>query len=246
MTYTSRLWVAAFVVMAACDSGDDQCLYDRAGAGAPIASQEYRDPVTGTCQSFGGYDCSDPCAPCPATGAALPDWAMCYGACEGLGESACKATPSCRAIYAGSAYYDCWGVAQSGPVEGGDCSAFDAQTCSRHDDCVAIHAVGSPIGSFQSCAAEGTTQDPGSCVGTVTCGTAPPMCPSGTIAGIRNGCYTGYCIPYAQCDQLPACSTLGEAACIMRTDCTPTYAGHNCTCTGTSCTCQSWTFDACQ
>jgi hypothetical protein len=241
MSY-ARFAVAA-VMLVGCAGDDGQCLqYGR----PDIASLEYRDPQTGQCQSFGGYDCADPCRPCPATGEAQPDWAMCYGPCEGLAEAACKTTTACRAVYAGNSFYECWGVAQSGPVQGGGCSGLDAQTCSRHDDCIARHAVGSPIGDFVSCEDESAIQDPGSCVGAITCTTPQPQCPTGTIAGRRNGCWTGYCIPYEQCDQLPACSTLGESDCIMRTDCAPTYEGINCTCTMNGCTCQSWVFDSCK
>lgn len=246
MTY--RALALAFVITTGCIGGDDSCQYYATGDLAP--AYELRDPTTGVCQPFGGGGtCNDPCNPCPATGAtdiAQPDWAMCYGSCEGLDESTCKATSACRAVYAGDAFYQCWETAPSGPVEGGDCTALGAQECSRHDDCVAHHAAGSPIGTFTSCGPEGTTQDPGSCVGAVTCTTPEPACPPNTIAGRRNGCWTGYCIPYAQCDQLPACSTLDEMDCISRTDCSPTYEGMNCTCTMSGCTCQTLVFDACK
>ncbi|MDX2086999.1 MAG: hypothetical protein SFX73_04070 [Kofleriaceae bacterium] len=41
--------------------------------------------------------------------------------------------------------------------------------------------------------------DPGECTGEVLCDAIGPACPSGTVAGIKNGCYTGYCIPQAAC-----------------------------------------------
>jgi hypothetical protein len=231
------------------DDDDDTCNWEAQSGAAEIAAYEVRDPYTGVCQAlYGG--CSDPCQPCAETGQADPDWGSCYSGCEGLAEGTCMATSGCRAVYAGSAYHDCWSVAQSGAIQGGGCVGLDAYTCSKHDDCTAIHAAGvggAPIGAFTSCAAEsGTPTDPGSCVGEITCDAAEPACPSGTIAGRRNGCWTGYCIPYAQCDTLPTCDTLGEAACISRTDCSPTYEGNNCTCSGQSCTCQSWTFDSCK
>jgi len=251
MTYARFVGLVIVVAIAGCDDSDQQCaLYDRGGA-PDIAAQEYRDPISGTCQSFGGYDCSDPCQPCPGLAegvVAQPDWALCYAQCEGLDENTCKGTPACRAIYEGNntVFNECWGVAQSGPVQGGNCTSFDAYECSRHDDCIAIHAAGTPIGSFLSCAPETSDPNPGSCVGAITCTTPAPACPAGTLAGRANGCWTGYCIPYAQCDQLPACSELNEMDCIARTDCAPTYEGHNCTCTQTSCTCQTWTFDTCK
>jgi hypothetical protein len=234
------------------DDDDDTCKWEATGQPTDIAAYELRDPLTGVCQAFGGGGgCSDPCAPCSMAGfeEAYPDWGQCYTGCEGLDEGTCKSRSACRAVYEGSAYHDCWAVGGSGPIQGGGCSGLDAQSCSLHDDCVAVHAVGTngaEIGSFTSCAAETNTTDPGSCVGNITCLAAEPACPSGTIAGRRNGCWTGYCIPYAECDTLPTCDSLGEAACISRTDCSPTYEGNNCTCNGQSCTCQSWTFDSCK
>jgi hypothetical protein len=236
--------VLAIVVATGCFDDDDDCVpyaYD-------VAENLQRDPYSGQCQSFGGGGyCNDSCEPC-ALGAPeeYRDWAQCYTACESLAEAACKSTPGCRAAYAGDQFHQCWSVAPSGPQQGGDCSTFDAQTCSQHDDCVALHAVGSPIGSFTACAAESALQDPGSCVGAVTCAIPAPECPDSTLAGRRNGCWTGYCIPYANCDELPACSSLNEMDCISRSDCAPTYEGENCTCNASSCTCASWTFDVCK
>ncbi|HEY5926177.1 MAG TPA: hypothetical protein VIV11_31045 [Kofleriaceae bacterium] len=240
------LALVAFITLTGCTSDDDCPLYDRGGV-PEIAANELRDPNTGVCQPYGGGGgCESSCGPCLDTTQAYPDWGQCYSHCEALDESACKTTSGCRAAYSDTSFYQCWAVAQSGPVQGGDCTQFDAYECSRHDDCSAIHATGNPIGSFRSCAEESSIQDPGSCVGEVTCDALPPNCPAGTIAGRRNGCWTGYCIPIADCDQLPACSTLNENDCIGRTDCTPTYEGQNCTCNANGCTCQTWTFDSCK
>ena len=41
--------------------------------------------------------------------------------------------------------------------------------------------------------------DPGSCTGEVLCDAIGPACPTGTVAGRMNGCWTGYCIPANQC-----------------------------------------------
>jgi hypothetical protein len=43
------------------------------------------------------------------------------------------------------------------------------------------------------------SNDPGECTGAITCTTPPPQCPANSTAGIANGCYTGYCIPNADC-----------------------------------------------
>ena len=188
----------------------------------PPPPQQLRNPVTGTCETIGGGGgggCDDGLAP-----PGLPDWGVCASPCEALDEASCKAADACRAIYANKfpphvdgielVYEACWPTAPSGPVHGGDCAGFDAQECSRHDDCVAQHAsdwsacpdfdpsCDFSAGHFMSCAAEAA---------------APP----------------------------PACTTLGEAACVARADCAPLYAGSDCTCTASGCTCDTWTFDTC-
>jgi hypothetical protein len=68
----------------------------------------------------------------------------------------------------------------------------------------------------------------------------------GTLPGVTNGCYSGYCIPTTSCE-VAACETLTtDAACTARTDCAPIYAGTNCTCTATGCTCATLTFARCE
>jgi hypothetical protein len=243
--------IAMALVFTACTDNDDQCRFDDLPSADSAPAIELRDPFSGVCQPFGfggGGECNDPCGRCPPVAdlVAQPDWGQCNAGCEGRDEASCKSTSACRAAYAGGTFHECWSVAPSGPVQGGDCTSLSAQECSRHDDCVAHHAPGSPIGAFTSCAPEGSVQDPGSCVGTITCATPQPTCPANTLPGKRNGCWTGYCIPLAQCDSLPACTTLAEVGCIGRSDCAPIYEGMNCTCNGTSCTCQTWTFDTCE
>jgi hypothetical protein len=48
-----------------------------------------------------------------------------------------------------------------------------------------------------TCVPTGT--DPGTCGGTIACGALPPSCPANTTAGVANGCWTGFCIPNANC-----------------------------------------------
>jgi hypothetical protein len=253
MTRHRRLLLAACCTFlwTGCNFGDDDCEFDLRGAADLQAANDLRNPDTGICEPFvnPGGGCNDPCnctdvpqaEPVP-----LPDWATCYSSCEALDETTCLATSACRAAYAGDTFYQCWSTAPSGPAQGGDCTTFGSYECSRHDDCVARHAVGAPIGPFVSCGPEsGIPPDPGSCVGEVVCAEAPPACPPDTVAGRRDGCWTGFCIPLADCDQAPACSDMDEMGCIGRSDCAPVYEGQNCSCNGTSCTCQTWIFDAC-
>jgi hypothetical protein len=41
---------------------------------------------------------------------------------------------------------------------------------------------------------------PGRCWDPVACDAAPPACPTGTVPGIANGCYTQACIPTDLCE----------------------------------------------
>ena len=56
------------------------------------------------------------------------------------------------------------------------------------------------VNSWRAATCVPTDTDPGSCSGAVTCNQAAPQCPVNTTAGIKNGCYTGFCIPNAQCN----------------------------------------------
>jgi hypothetical protein len=182
-----------------------------------------RNPASGKCESPGGNPC-DPAVPPPTL---VPDWGACDSPCAGLDETTCRAADACRAIYADASppwteqaphfvYKDCWPTAPSGPVHGGGCQGLDAYGCSRHDDCVAHHDA-----------------DWSACMNDATC----PW----TVGEFRS-CEDESTPPPPP----PACPTLGEAACIARTDCTPLYRGEDCDCTPMGCTCSTWTFDACQ
>jgi hypothetical protein len=138
-----------------------------------------RNPYTGTCDSFGGGGggggCDEPLPAEPAPGsndeadrAPAPDWASCASGCEGLDEFTCAATAGCRGAYVDGSlcegglcpqyyqFFECWGVAPSGPVQGGDCYLLDAYECSRHDDCSAVYAGDPSTGaaSFAYCQPE--------------------------------------------------------------------------------------------
>lgn len=241
--------------LSACTGSDDECEY---GLGAPQEELlEKRNPISGQCEftGFGGgggggeccgtAGCNDLAEPVPAN----EDWADCYVQCEGLDESACLGAGRCRGAYIGEEFAECWGTAPSGPLTLGDCSSFDAQTCSQYEDCIAIHSTGVPIGEFLSCEPESSDPDPevGSCIGEVACDGPAPECPDGTIAGrVVGGCWTGFCIPLEQCDEIPSCESQTEPQCTGRPDCSTTYVGDNCTCNGDACTCVDWIFDECE
>jgi hypothetical protein len=44
-----------------------------------------------------------------------------------------------------------------------------------------------------------SSMDPGTCTGITLCDAIGPSCPAGTTPGIRNGCWSGYCIPSWAC-----------------------------------------------
>lgn len=255
------------LAMAGCFE-DDDCEEVPVGTGAPeVDSPGYRNPDTGTCDYIGpgpgggGGNCGDFGGSDLAEPAPLPDYAICFGGCEGLDEATCTETPSCRAIYVsdcpanadcdetvGYSFADCWGTAPASPDPNLECAGLDAYQCSRSESCSARHGqneVGG-VGPYESCVAESTTGGPGSCVGEPACDTLPPDCPADTVPGRDADCWTGFCIPLDECDEIPACDSLDEQTCIeSRSDCGPSYRGEDCTCDAVSCTCTTLVFTGC-
>ncbi len=202
--------------------GDDDPCED----GGDRAFWGYRDPNSGECINFGGGggSCGGDAVPvADAEGAALaqPNWASCPGVCEGLDEASCQAAPGCRAAYVDGCsggtgadcaptprFLECWGVAQTGPVQG-TCDGLDAQGCSEHDDCLAIYYPAgfdgfAPSLAFGYCAPEPTNG--GGCYSDAECGAGfectadteclpPPGCdPTDPTMGCPAVCY-GRCVP---------------------------------------------------
>ncbi|GEM_PF-2396269 len=97
----------------------------------------------------------------------------------------------------------------------------------------------------------------GSCQGQVTCNTVEPTCAAGSVAVVKDGCWTGVCNTISTCDLTPECEKLqAEADCLGRSSqCTSVYVGLNCTnptsgatCTAgdSGCVCQSFQFADCR
>jgi len=341
---------------------DDDCTEIRPAPYPPGGG--YIDPATLQCQYVGGGGGGCYGASADQTAPIAPvDWGTCQNACTGLTEAACLASDACRGVYVQLEVFDpdqwvdvfsaCYPTAPSGPVSGGGCEGLGAQECSRHNDCIAVHA--SVPGAFEFCDREPSVCDPttvppppppqllrdpqtGKCVaggggGGGGCGpgtgvdvpalqdwgicgspcesldepscraadgcraiyanryppnvdavefvfeTCWPTAPSGPVRGgtceglgaqecsrhddciARHESDWSSCSDPAGCDYTagqfnscvaetapppPPCNTLGEAACVGRDDCTPLYAGSNCDCTPSGCTCETWTFDTCQ
>jgi len=208
----------------------------------PYETAAVRNPETGACEARQDGDCGI-CGPCP-----MPDDAACAGPCDALAEPDCITTPACRAAYAVAtagattgAFLGCWGTAPSGPIHDGSCAGLDAWSCSRHDNCGAWYVQTGATRAFDHCADEiSGTCDP------ATCTDPPPVCATGAVPATLHGCYTGACIPLGRCPP-PGCDLLAtEAACAARADCVPIYRGDQCTCTPTSCTCATETYERCE
>jgi hypothetical protein len=176
------------------------------------------DPATLLCESFNIPTCDPDCGGCPpsvkaAPTVALPTWGSCSSTCRGLDESSCGATTGCRIARDASCFFAPPGQACLDDFAGcystdqirqpaGTCAGLDAYECSQHDDCAAIYDAphcNTPgcTTTFVACAPEHAIA--GSCTGGLSCAQKPPLCPSGTVAGIANGCWTGVCIPQAAC-----------------------------------------------
>jgi hypothetical protein len=94
-----------------------------------------------------------------------------------------------------------------------------ATTCAPGSHCETVCPVcngptdpmcGAPCS--EQCVPDGVP-DPGTCDGQVICNIAPPACPAGTVAGVLNGCWSGYCIPQADCSPNDPGSCTGDITC---------------------------------
>jgi hypothetical protein len=157
----------------------------------------------------------------------------------------------------------------------GACISLDATSCIFRDDCSSFYnAVGGAqafSGNFTFCEDEAKAT---TCTG-VDCGPGAhceqqcqacdsQMCNCQAFCVPDLGCQGVDCGPgftcVESCDSTGACGTCQatcvptttcealntEADCKARTDCEPIYMGDNCTCTPTTCTCETETYERCQ
>jgi hypothetical protein len=214
------------------------CVPDGTGGGcqrdADCGSGYFCDELAGVCRWGGSCGSAGQCEPgheCNPT----------RRTCEPIG---CTDDEQCpQGAYCEQNRGEC---VATGTCDGGSCP--DGHQCdSARNTCVPC--------TGSSC---GGSKDPGSCNGAVTCGDAPPVCPSGTVPGIADGCYTGFCIPLAACDvpPPPSCEELtSETDCQARAgECQTLYTGINCSCgpgcsceaQDAGCTCESFEYVACR
>ncbi|MEZ4399634.1 MAG: hypothetical protein R3B06_06430 [Kofleriaceae bacterium] len=219
------------------------------------ASGCYCDEASGLCEEGGfcavdadcGFgmscDCSNSCVP------AGTETRTCGSTCFDTG---CPVGTTCAAD--GTCIPDVPGCTSDAECaagcycSGGQCE--ETSVCSTDADCP----------SNEHCDTTRSTCVPGApagptCNGTLTCNLGAPTCPAGQVPLIQDGCYTGACTPLANCTGVPACGVLNtEQMCLDRVDCSPIYAGQNCTnpsgasCTmgSSNCTCETFSFDHCQ
>jgi hypothetical protein len=132
-------------------------------ADSMFSSEPLRDPASGKCAE---------------SAAAGSDWAPCDSGCEDLEKEACESSSNCRAAYlqletcseevCEPIFYECWGVAPSGPMIGATCAELNADECSQYSDCVAIHSARvsnddvyrQAMGDFERCAPPGDGPQP--------------------------------------------------------------------------------------
>lgn len=128
------------------------------------------DPTCGGVDCGPGYRCEEQCYACDDVNG--PCEPQCFPTCVPDGSSSCAAV-DCQPGY------ECVEVCTPGGLTGGGCTM--PGECSAQ--CVPVGGGG----------------DPGQCTGDVLCDAIPPACPSGTVPGIKNGCWSGYCIPQHAC-----------------------------------------------
>ena len=198
--------------------GDDDCLLGGDQGAPETVPAPLRNPHGLTCDSFGGNPCDPACGPCPPTQQALapiPSWGFCGSSCDALDEASCGKREDCRVVkdarcaIAGDCLTDFMGCFPTDNFTDPslDClRVTDGETCSRSSLCTAFHSIEDPSidcgetcpRPFALCMPEGAS--PGRCHEQVICRAVGPSCPSGTTAGIANGCFTGACIPLDLCE----------------------------------------------
>jgi hypothetical protein len=157
--------------------------------------------------------------------------------------SSCIPNPACGGNEA---------CAQGSMCDNGGCVA----TCKCANDADAVKQGFGWCDEARSTCMAGT--DPaGTCLEALTCTTAPPQCPTGQVALVKNGCFTGSCREIAACEGTPVCKQLQhQEDCVTRAaDCAVVTTGHNCRrqdntpCqsgdTEPVCHCESYTFSGC-
>ena len=176
-----------------------------------------------------------PCLPGSACPVPAPIFRECWGvaqtgpvhgSCDGLDAHQCSQHDDCAAFYL-STDPDNYGgrlaFANCGPENAPPPDTCDSARCMPgshcEEQCFPPPSPCDEIPGGHTCEMTGCQpvcvpdqNDPGSCTGPVYCDAAPPACPVGTVPGISNGCWSGYCIPRDECAHDPG-HCYGEVAC---------------------------------
>ncbi len=152
-------------------------------------------PLTGGGSGGGSDDPSQPPTP--------PDIGTCYATCVP------DQNPSCENILCGPGTHCEERCFPCDPIPGETmCGATcDVQCVPDQEPTCAAVTCAPGTACVEQCDASGqcwptcvpVNPDPGSCTGNVYCFVMPPVCPANTVAGIADGCWTGYCIPTNEC-----------------------------------------------
>jgi len=160
----------------------------------------------GGCEGLDAYECSrhDDCSAQHYAGT------TCGGGTQGGGGADCAPTPDPSLI---GNFEKCIPepVQQTGCFEDYECPS--GQRCNAAEVCLpppygcgvaggeSDTAVPCDPRCYGWCVPINT--DAGNCYEEALCDIVQPNCPDGTLPGIKNGCYTGYCIPVAECPDDP-------------------------------------------
>lgn len=229
LSFTALLVASALGGCVIYDGDDDPPCYD----GAPEPGWGLRNPQTNECESWGGGGggCYGDDTPAAGADLALPNWASCPTACEGLDELTCQRTDGCRATYwldscppwadcdalFTPVFDECVGAAP-GPVDYESCDGLNAEQCSQDDDCAAVYTStwedeAGGGSTFSYCQPEPWVEG---CYSDEEC-PAGYQCTSETDCLPPPGCEDGMDCPavcYGQCVPVGACATV---------DCGPGY-----------------------
>ncbi|MCP4446029.1 MAG: hypothetical protein GY811_11885 [Myxococcales bacterium] len=252
----------------------DRCrgIYDQGSVGPGQFREcwetDYDDYGVADCEGLDGYSCStsDACVAVhefscddgttdseDSNGLSIPECAAYFLSChnEAPQGEGCYGDDECGEAYSCNASEICLsppGGGESGKDAPGVCYGFCVP-----DICPYINIyVDCPEGYTKTCPPFGCEADctcepidPGECNGDVFCLSLPPTCDAGSTPGIADGCWTGACIPLAECPET-ACDDIGaESMCIAREDCSAYYVGENCSCDASGCTCAESLFESC-
>jgi hypothetical protein len=130
------------------------------------------------------------------------------GSCANLDAYQCSRHDNCVAYYSGTHTYDTTFASCQPEPAAITCDLVD---CGAGYTCAEVCTSGPNGTCYATCVPAGN--DPGSCTGPVNCFTGQPACPSGTTAGIKDGCWTGYCIPLSQCGPSNPGECTGDVLC---------------------------------